>query len=97
MIKYQVINAPVTLYTGLLVLNADQVRRRKHLIEHVENDVFMIVKPVNFKVGEIIGYDGELSKALAMQLCDPEAAQAAEEPQEADELTIDVKPKKSKK
>ena len=97
MIKYQVINSPVTLYSGLLELTAAQAQSRTHLLEHVENNVFMIVKPVNFKVGEIISYDGELSKALGMQLCDPETVQSVEESQGADELTVDVKPKKSKK
>lgn len=39
----------------------------------------MILKPVTFKVGEVFGYDGEISKATALALVDPDAPLAVEE------------------
>ena len=86
MIKYQVIDNPATLFSGLLELNEDQVRRRANLLELVEGSVYMILKPVTFKVGETFGYDGEISKATALALVDPDAPLVTEE-----------KPKKLKK
>lgn len=90
MIKYQVIDKPAILFSGLLELNEDQVRRRRHLLELVEGSIYMIVKPVTFKVGEVFGYDGEINKATALALVDAVVAvETIEAPEE--------KPKKPKK
>lgn len=89
MIKYQVIDKPAILFSGLLELNEDQVRRRKHLLELVEGSVYMILKPVTFKVGEVFGYDGEISKSAALALVDPVLAETQEVTEE--------KPKKLRK
>ena len=78
MIKYQVIDKPAILFSGLLELNEDQVRRRRHLLELVEGSIYMIVKPVTFKVGEVFGYDGEINKATALALVDAVLAETQE-------------------
>lgn len=58
----------VTLTAGVLELSEDQARRRKHLIKPVEgeDDVYEIIAPCQFKVGERFGYEGfDLTLALA--------------------------------
>ena len=65
--KYHVIEA-VSIHAGFLELTAAQANPRMHNLKHVENNVYMVMQPVMFKAGEIIGYDGELPKAMLMQL-----------------------------
>lgn len=65
--KYQVTEA-VSIHAGLLELTEAQATTRMHNLERVENNVYMVMQPVMFKAGEIIGYDGELPKAMLMQL-----------------------------
>ena len=65
--KYQV-NEAVSIHAGLLELTEAQAKPRMHNLERVENNVYMVMQPVMFKSGEVIGYDGELSKAMLMQL-----------------------------
>ena len=65
--KYQVTEA-VSIYTGLLELTEAQAKPRMHNLNHVQNNVYMVMQPVMFKAGEVIGYDGELPKAMLMQM-----------------------------
>lgn len=65
--KYTTI-MPVTLTSGVIKLNDDQARRRRHMIEEVEGQpgVYKIIAPCRFKVGETFGYDGaEMTPGLA--------------------------------
>ena len=67
--KFNVI-APARLSTGVLVLTKDQSSPRMHNLKAVGKDRFEIVKPVEFKAGEVIGYEGELPKSLATVMVD---------------------------
>lgn len=61
--KYE-FSKPTFLYAGNLVLSEDQARRRAHNLKHLEGDVYEIINPVQFKGGEVIGYDGDPPKAV---------------------------------
>lgn len=65
--KYQVTEA-VSIHDGLLELTEAQAKPRMHNLKHIEDSVYMVMQPVMFKAGEVIGYDGELPKAMLMQL-----------------------------
>lgn len=78
--------APVTLHEGHVRLTAKQAKGRAHKLEKVEGkkDVYRITGPNQFKAGQVIGYDGEIPKAVASDVVDPaevkaQAAAAADE------------------
>ncbi len=52
----------VDLLSGVLDLSEDQARRRKGWLKKLESGLFEIIKPVQFKAGEVFGFEGELSK-----------------------------------
>lgn len=64
-------SAVVMLHSGKVKLNKDQARRRRRCLEGKKDQksgVFRIVKPIQFKVGEAFGYDGEIPKSMIGQL-----------------------------
>lgn len=70
--RYLITEAPVFLKSGMLELTDKQAARRKHALELIENNIYLIKSEVCFKVGEEIGFDGELSKALEVMMVDTE-------------------------
>lgn len=52
----------VDLLSGVLDLTEDQARRRKGWLKKIDSGLFEIIKPVQFKSGEVFGFEGELSK-----------------------------------
>lgn len=72
--KYTIISASARLNIGVLVLNKGQAHPRRHNLKALGKDRFEIVSPVEFKVGEVIGYEGDLPKALATVMIDEAAA-----------------------
>ena len=90
--RYLVQGRPVALFSGCLDLTRAQAEPRLGMLEgHVlaklhskgtaKSDMrvrYLICGEVQFKVGEIIGYDGEVPKALSDVLVDLDAVAAAE-------------------
>jgi hypothetical protein len=72
--KYTVTSAPARIHTGVLVLNKEQARRRRHNLKSLGKDRYEIVNPVEFKAGEVIGYEGDLPKAMADVMVDESEA-----------------------
>lgn len=67
--KFEVINPKgVTLASGVLQLNKDQAGSREHALRKLGDGLFLIEQPVQFKLGEIFGYDGEAGKALLAEM-----------------------------
>lgn len=60
--------AILNLHAGNLQLDKDQLRRRRHLVADNKDGTVAIMKPVQFKVGEEFGYDGDIPKILADDL-----------------------------
>ena len=57
--------AVVTLPAGMrLRLTPQQAQARQHALQQ-DGDAWRVLRPVQFKVGEVIGCDDELPKALA--------------------------------
>lgn len=74
----------VDLLSGVLDLTDDQARRRKGWLKKLESGLFQIIKPVQFKAGEVFGFEGELSKYHLDRMISESGAPVvkAEEPQE---------------
>ena len=67
MSKY-IVTARLRLVCGVLTLSADQANPRAHALKPLGKNRFEIINPVEFKVGEEIGYEGDLPKSLADNL-----------------------------
>lgn len=63
--KYEVVGRSVAFAAGRLALSEGQAAVRAHALRHVGSSVYEVVQPVEFKQGEVIGYDGEVNKTLA--------------------------------
>lgn len=84
--QYIVTGKTVSFNTGTkLELSEKQVSDRVHALNFVKGNVFEVVSRVEFKVGEKLGYDGPVSKALLEFLApvDSEEAKATIEQVEA--------------
>ena len=59
------VNAPASIAAGVLVLDAGQAAARRHALHELGEGRYQVMQPVQFKAGELIGYDGDLPKSLA--------------------------------
>lgn len=73
--KYQIVQI-ATLHSGVLELSDAQYARRKHALKQIGKNKYEITKPVQFKVGETIGYEGDMPKAMADMMIDEAEAAA---------------------
>ena len=63
--KYQILQ-PLSFYAGaLLVLTAEQAHVRRAVLRPRGGDLHEVITEANFKIGEVIGFDGDLPKAMA--------------------------------
>lgn len=58
----------ITLPSGILGLQPEQAQSRSFALGSLGDGLYQILKPVQFKAGEVIAYDGPLTKAMATQL-----------------------------
>lgn len=70
--RIRVINA-ANFGSGRLQLSTEQAKARLHNLKHVKDDIYEIDKPVQFKAGEEIGFDGEINKLLMLDIEEAEA------------------------
>ena len=63
-----VTRVPVTLRDGIVALTEAQAAARAHALQRLDDGAFRIVGAVQFKVGEIIGLEGEVPKNLFAQV-----------------------------
>lgn len=80
--RFQVVNSKgVTFHGGVMQLSKAQATSRAYALKSLGDDLYLIDnKPVQFKCGEEFGFDGEITKAMLIDLepvIDP--AQAAEQ------------------
>jgi hypothetical protein len=73
MTKYEVTAVSARLSGGVLGLTKEQAAPRLHNLKALPGGKYEIVRPVEFKRGEVIGYDGDLPKVLASALADVDA------------------------
>ncbi len=71
------------LHAGTVRLDADQYRRRRHLVSPVKGkkDQYTIDKSIQFKTGETFGYDGDIPPVLAECLANPKTGESIKEEQ----------------
>lgn len=80
---------PVTLASGTLLLEASQAQPREKSLTHLKENQYEILKKVQFKAGEKIGYSGRIDKDSAELTEDlnTEPAQEDESQQPEPEIT----------
>ena len=63
--QYEIIKGPITLPIGVIVhLSEAQVIPRKHALKNKENGFYEVISPVQFKNGELLGFDATPDKTL---------------------------------
>lgn len=62
--RYKVIGDFIEFHSGLLELDDGQSKPRIHNLRKINDSTFEVMRKVQFKRGEIIGYDGELNKYM---------------------------------
>lgn len=75
--KYIVTDQPARIASGVLILTDEQASRRMHNLKSLGKKRYEIFKPVVFKIGEEIGYEGDLPKGMAINLTAKSEADAA--------------------
>lgn len=60
----------ITISSGILQLDKSQAASRAFALSDLGKGLYQVNKPVQFKRGEVFGYDGPLPKAFADQLQD---------------------------
>jgi len=81
--KYEIVNQAARIPAGVLVLTKHQAVPRAHNLKALGKDRYEVVNPVEFKIGETIGYEGDLPKGMANELLS-EKAKAEREKAAAD-------------
>ena len=74
---------PVTIQFGLVQLNKEQAKSRMHNLTLVDGDKYQIVNAINFKAGEVFGFDGQLPKSMVDSL-DTDSEQSKPKKKKAD-------------
>lgn len=60
--------AVTNLHTGIVELSRAQAVVRERSLRNLEGDFYEITGPIQFKVGEEIGFDGEVNKRLLEEI-----------------------------
>ena len=68
--NYQVTGKVVSISSGVVELAKHQSDARMFALNPIGKNRFAVLKTIHFKHGETFGYDGELSKALALALAE---------------------------
>lgn len=76
--KYTVVNRPLFLKGGVLGLTGEQYESRKHALKALGHGRYEVIAEVCFKIGEKIGYGGQVPKITQTQLEEVEKRQTDE-------------------
>lgn len=66
--KYVVIGAYASFMSGVLMLTREQYKAREHALEPLGEDLYSVIQQTGFKRDEIVGFDGEVNKALLQDI-----------------------------
>lgn len=81
--KYEVTAVSARINSGVLELTKEQAGPRMHNLKPIKGNKYEVLNTVEFKRGEVFGFDGDLPKVLASAL-EPEWVLASElEPESA--------------
>lgn len=70
--------AVVKIQSGNVILNADQGRRRANCVTVNNDGTYSVIKPIQFKVGEVFSSDIVVNKTLALSISDSDEPEAIE-------------------
>ena len=73
--KYEVTAVSARINSGVLELTKEQAGPRLHNLKLIKGNKYEVLNTVEFKRGEVFGFDGDLPKVLASAL-EPESAKA---------------------
>ena len=62
--RYKVTGDFIEFHSGILEIEESQSKPRIHNLRKVKDNTFEVMRKVQFKRGETIGYDGELNKYM---------------------------------
>lgn len=68
--KYQVTGKVVTISSGVVKLSKDQADPRMFNLKALGKEKYQVIKPLHFKRGEMLGFDGDLPKSIASEMTD---------------------------
>jgi len=68
--RYIIIAIAASFSSGILELTPDQASSRAHALTPLGDGLYEVTQPVQFKNGEVVGFDGDTNKAL-LQLVEP--------------------------
>jgi hypothetical protein len=66
--SFEVVAAFANVNSGRIALSRTQYEARRHNLEPAGDGIYKVRSPIQFKRGEIFGYDGEVNKALLQHL-----------------------------
>lgn len=98
--RITVTGTAIQLISGILELTPEQAAARSTALDNLGEGLYLITAPVQFKRGETIGYDGEVSKALTEEITPLEVEvdiPATEPTEETTETVEEVKTAKGPK
>ena len=65
----------------ILSLSEEQAAARAHCLTELEDGLYLVERRVEFKRGEVVGYDGPMDKALSSKVTDQDAEEKKSEPE----------------
>ncbi|HET6719032.1 MAG TPA: hypothetical protein VFH22_05275 [Rhodocyclaceae bacterium] len=68
--KYTITGRAAAIHGGVLELTAAQAKPRLHNLKHLGGNRYEVLRTVEFKSGEEIGYSDKLPKSMAMVMED---------------------------
>lgn len=77
--KLIVIGISANFHTGVLLLSDEQARARSYALKTLGDGLFEIVSPVQFKRGEVVGFEGPVNKAQLQEIQEIKEEEGQEE------------------
>lgn len=77
MAKYKVTARVAVIPSGVIAITAAQAEHRKNNLHKLGNNRYEIRSPVEFKAGEVVGYEGDLPKVLATAMDEADTRKSA--------------------
>lgn len=68
--KYRVEGISVTVHSGVISVTEAQAGKRAHALNSLGFGRYEVTAPVGFKRGEEFGFNGQINKALLVELAD---------------------------
>lgn len=91
--QYRVVGKLARISTGNVELTPEQASDRMHNLKKLGGDVYEVLKPIEFKAGQVFGYDGTPGKGQA-SIVEEETPPESEPTEKKEKPKAEAKPKK---